>query len=282
MHAFTPETYLLFIALGLGAGAFGTVIGAGGGFVLMPVLLLLFPQEPPERLTSISLAVVLVNALSGTEAYARMRRIDFRSGLIFAAATIPGAVLGAVWTGQVNRRFFDLVFGVLLVGLSAFLALKRDGPVQAHLQGRHHLGQVDRHFTEADGEKFDYSYNLGVALPASLVLGFMSSFLGIGGGGLYVSMLVYLLHFPVHAATATSLFVLSIMAAAGTLVHILGGAFHHGAHLMIPLAVGVLVGAQAGAYLARRLAGSFIIKVLAAALGLMGIKILATVAGMAG
>lgn len=126
MPSFTPETYFAFIALGFGAGAFGTLIGAGGGFVLTPILLLLFPDQPPERLTSVSLAVVMLNALSGTEAYARMKRIDYRSGLIFAAATIPGAVLGALWTAKVPRRLFDLVFGLVLVGLSAFLMLKKD------------------------------------------------------------------------------------------------------------------------------------------------------------
>lgn len=279
MPALTPETYFLFIALGLGAGAFGTLIGAGGGFVLMPVLLLLFPGQSPERLTSISLAVVLVNALSGSEAYARMKRIDFRSGLIFAAATIPGAVLGALWTGRVPRRAFDLAFGLVLVGLASFLILRK-GPPKEAAAARRHKGDVVRHLVEADGRSFDYSYNIITALAFSLCIGFFSSFLGIGGGGLYVAGLVYLLHFPVSAATATSLFVLSIMAGAGTAVHIMTGAFHHGAAVMISLSIGVLLGSQLGARLATRLKGRLIIKALAAALGIMGVRLLLSVSGI--
>ena len=83
------EWFAEFVALGFAIGAFGTLIGAGGGFVLMPVLLLIYPHERPEHLTAISLAVVFCNALSGSVAYARMGRIEFRSGLMFAAAATP-------------------------------------------------------------------------------------------------------------------------------------------------------------------------------------------------
>jgi uncharacterized membrane protein YfcA len=75
------EQYLWLIPLGVVTGAYGTLIGAGGGFVLMPLLLLLYRDESPEIITSISLAVVFFNALSGSLAYARMKRIDYKSGL---------------------------------------------------------------------------------------------------------------------------------------------------------------------------------------------------------
>ena len=81
--------------LGFAVGTYGTLIGAGGGFVLMPILLLIYPDDSPELLTSISLAVVFFNTLSGSEAYGIMKRIDYKSGLLFAGAAIPGAVFGA-------------------------------------------------------------------------------------------------------------------------------------------------------------------------------------------
>ena len=93
MIATIPLAYLWLIPLGFMVGAYGTLIGAGGGFVLVPFLLILYPHETAETITAISLAVVFFNALSGSIAYARMRRIEYRSGLIFSAATIPGAIL---------------------------------------------------------------------------------------------------------------------------------------------------------------------------------------------
>jgi len=80
-------------------------------------------KKSPEILTSISLAVVFFNALSGSEAYGLMRRIDYRSGLMFAAATVPGAVVGAMNTSHVPRYHFDIIFSVLMVAaavLSSF------------------------------------------------------------------------------------------------------------------------------------------------------------------
>ncbi|TMA11893.1 MAG: sulfite exporter TauE/SafE family protein, partial [Deltaproteobacteria bacterium] len=92
------EQYLWLIPVGFVIGAYGTLIGAGGGFVLVPLLLLLYPEEKPEIITSISLAVVFFNALSGSMAYGRLKRIDYRSGIVFSVATIPGAILGALTT----------------------------------------------------------------------------------------------------------------------------------------------------------------------------------------
>ena len=83
------EQYVWLIPLGFVIGTYGTLIGAGGGFVLMPILLLLYPDERPEIITCISLAVTFFNALSGSLAYARMRRIDYKSGVLFQPQLFP-------------------------------------------------------------------------------------------------------------------------------------------------------------------------------------------------
>src|SRR3954451_24825040 len=101
-----PMTEWLLIPLGFVVGAFGTLIGAGGGFILVPVLLLLYPTAKPSVITGISLAVVFFNAASGSVAYWRARRIDVRTALIFATATIPGAILGALVVEYVPRGLF--------------------------------------------------------------------------------------------------------------------------------------------------------------------------------
>ena len=67
--------YIWLTLLGFVIGTYGTLIGAGGGFVLVPILLMLYPNESPEIITSISLAVVFFNAMSGSLAYSRMKRI---------------------------------------------------------------------------------------------------------------------------------------------------------------------------------------------------------------
>ena len=111
----------------------------------------------------------------------------------------------------------------------------------------------------------------------STVFGFISSFFGIGGGFLYVPALVYLLRFPIHIATATSLFVLTITAFTGSVTHVAAGLFQHGFRRVIALSTGAIIGAQLAARFSRRIRGEWIIRSLAAALGLVGLRLVAAV-----
>jgi uncharacterized membrane protein YfcA len=275
MSLFVDPGHLLgLIALGFVVGAYGTLIGAGGGFVLMPVLLLLYPHESPDVLTSISLVVVFFNTLSGSEAYALMKRIDYKSGLLFAAAAIPGAVLGALNTSHVPRHLFDLVFGIILLAAATFIILKPKAAHSAQKAPPLHRLRTERHLTDAHGIPYDYSFNPLLGVGISVFVGYLSSFLGIGGGIIHVPALAYFLHFPVHVATATSHFILAIMAFSATLVHILSGTFSHGVHRSISLSIGVLLGAQLGAHLSDRVKGIWMIRSLAVALGLVALRIL--------
>ena len=263
---------LWLVPVGFLVGTYGTLIGAGGGFVLVPLLLLLYPQESPEVITSISLAVVFFNAFSGSVAYMRLKRVDYRSGVLFAIATIPGAILGAITTSYIPRPLFDLFLGVLMIVGSLFLIFQR------HKKTENEEGKTQkclvRNIVEANGTRHTFSYSPTVGVGLSLIVGYLSSLLGIGGGIIHVPALVRVLNFPVHIATATSHFMLAIMALTGTGVHILQGAFHHGIRRTIALAIGVLIGAQLGAFLSNHVKGDWIIRGLAIALGLVGIRIL--------
>jgi uncharacterized membrane protein YfcA len=265
-------TPYLWFPIGILIGAFGTLIGAGGGFVLTPMLLLVYPHENPEIITSISLAVVFFNAFSGSVAYARMQRIDYRSGVLFALATIPGAVIGALTTTYMPRRAFDLVFGLCMLLAALFLLLRREIPPPATQQPPPHW--VRRSVIEADGTQHTFSYNLRLGIGLSVAVGYFSSLLGIGGGIIHVPIMAHVLHFPVHIATATSHFTLAVMALTGTLVHITTGAFHHGVRRTIILSLGVLLGAQLGARFSHHIQAQWILRSLAVALGLVGIRIL--------
>jgi uncharacterized membrane protein YfcA len=265
------EQLLWLMPVGMLIGAFGTLIGAGGGFVLTPLLLLAYPSESPEVITSTALAVVFCNAFSGSVAYAQMERIDYRSGIVFALATIPGAVLGALTIAAIPRRTFDVIFGLFMLLVAALLLVRQDTPHARQGQLPH---DVMRHWRAADGTSHTFSYNRNVGIGLSMAVGYISSLLGIGGGIIHVPALVHLLHFPVHIATATSLFTLAVMALTGTLVHLATGALHHGVPRTLALALGVVLGAPLGAHFSRHVEGKWILRALAVALGLVGLRIL--------
>lgn len=260
------------LIIGFGVGTFGTLVGAGGGFLLVPLLALLEPSLPTEGITAISLAVVMFNAGSGALAYARQKRIDYRSGIPFALATLPGSVLGVFVVRFVPRGVFDLIFAVLLVGLALFLVISHeDEPTVAPEGGG--WGHTLRVLRDHAGTEYVYRVNvpLGVALSAGV--GFVSSFLGIGGGVIHVPALVGLLRIPPHVATATSHFVLAIMATVGTGVHLAAGDLAGLAGQTLLLGVGAVAGAQLGARLSSRVHGVVIVRVLAASLVFVGARL---------
>ncbi len=271
---FDVETAVLLALLGVGVGAFGTLLGAGGGFVLTPILLLVYPHDSPRTITAISLTVVFFNAASGTTAYLRQRRVDWRSGSIFAAAALPGAVGGALLTGVVSRHVFSGLMGGVLALLAVWLlAGDRWRPIPPRRGVRRRLF-VDRH-----GLLYEYDVPIWRGAAYSAGVGFVSSFLGIGGGVIHVPLLVRALGFPTHVATATSHYVLAWMAGVGTITHIVSGSFAGGAGVRraIALSVGVVVGAQVGAHVSRHIHGHTIERTLAIALLALAARLLVAV-----
>jgi hypothetical protein len=270
-----PVSYFLLVPLGFLVGAYGTLIGAGGGFLLVPLLILMYPDEKRTLIACISLAVVFVNAGSGSVAYARMKRIDYRSGLLFSATAVPGAVLGALSTAWLPRPVFDVTFASVMIATAVFLLL-HPGAVERTLADGGAQG-FQRTLTDAEGVSRSYSYSRARGLLLAFAVGYVSSLLGTGGGIIHVPAMIRFLAFPVHIATATSHFVLAITALAGTIVHIAEGTFTRGIWRTAFLSVGVLAGAQVGARLSTRIHGAWIVRGLAIALGLVGVRILLTV-----
>jgi uncharacterized protein len=267
---------LLLVPLGFAIGAYGTLIGAGGGFVLVPALLFLYPHERPATITSVSLAVVFFNALSGSVAYARQRRIDYKTGIRFALATAPGAILGARVVGLFSRGLFDVVFGSVMVGVAAFVIVRgRNRPIRVTPP---HPGMATRVITDASGETYMYRFWEWQGIALSAGVGFLSSLLGIGGGIIHVPVLVEFLHFPVHIATATSHFILTFMALIGSVGYITAGTLgpHAGFSQVLLLSLGVVPGAQLGARFSHHVRGGLIFRLLGFALLMVGVRLIVT------
>jgi len=265
--------FLWLIPLGAVVGAFGTLIGAGGGFVLMPILLVVYPQEKTEVLTFLSLVVVFFNAFSGSVAYARMGRIDYRAAILFSAAGIPGAILGAMSTAAIPRRAFDVLVGLLLVAAAVLLSFRAGSRWAAEAAGR--LGPPQK----PPGATYHTPRKLTIGAGLSTGVGFVSSLLGIGGGIIHVPVLVEVLGFPIHVATATSHLILAIVALAGVGTHIVGGTGSPGLARIAALVIGVVVGAQGGAVLSNRVTGAWIMRGLVLALALVGLRVLLLAGG---
>jgi uncharacterized protein len=271
------DNFFVLLLAGFIIGVLGTLIGAGGGFILVPVLILTHRSLSPEIITAISMALVACNAISGSVAYARSGRIDYKTGIVFALFTIPGSILGVLTTQYIPRFAFKFFFGLLLILLAVLLLFKKRRlkqiifqPSDAPNGWKHHT------IKDKNGETYSYSYNQTKGIIVSVIVGYLSPVLGIGGGIIHVPALVQLLHFPVMIATATSHFILAIMSLASVIVHAVKGNYNdpHVLRLVTGLSIGAIGGAQLGAYLSHQIKSNIIVRVLAISLGLVGLRIL--------
>lgn len=269
------DNIFLLVVIGFLIGTIGTLIGAGGGFILVPLLILSIPSLNPDSITAISMGVVACNAISGSIAYIRAKRVDFKAGIIFAICTIPGSILGVLTTKVISKQIFDLLFGTILIGLAFFLFIKGQKKSSRPSFDGNKKGWISQNITDKNGEVYNYSYNIRNGIFLSILVGYLSPLLGIGGGIIHVPAMTEWLMFPVHVATATSHFILAIMSTVSVVTHFFQGSYKDPLviKLLVGLAVGVIPGAQVGAYLSHRLKGKIIVKALAVCLAIVGVRI---------
>lgn len=248
------ESVLAFLVLGFSVGAFGTLIGVGGGIIFVPIFLLVYHWSPQHAIGT-SLAVVFFNAISGSVAYIKQKKVYYDAAFRFSLATLPGAFLGSYLAEYFTSGSFRIVFGVILM-IMAILTYFR--PSKKSEQD------------DFDPQTFRYSRTKGVVLSAGV--GFLSSILGIGGGIIHVPAMVFMLSFPPHIATATSHFVLAISSLFGVASHLLLNNVLIKPALIIGF--GAVLGAQFGARLSLKVKSRSIMLLLAIALFLLGIRLI--------
>lgn len=122
----TPATEAELALLGVAVGTVGALAGVGGGFLVVPVLLLAF-HLPPAVAAGTSLVMVAANALAGSLLHGRRGLLDWRGGLFLTATAYPGTLLGAHFGSRLRSEHFTLAFGLLLVAMAAVMAAQHAG-----------------------------------------------------------------------------------------------------------------------------------------------------------
>jgi uncharacterized membrane protein YfcA len=234
---------LALFVVGVGASMFGSLVGMGGGFVIIPVLRIAFGVSPAVA-AGTSLVMVLANTATATVGYLRDGRVDLRLAFPFALGAVPGSIAGALAVRRFSPQAFDIAYGCVLVAL-ALLVIRRRSIESRELHER----------------TFAHIPLYGVACGVGI--GFFSSLFGIGGGVVTIPLLLVAARMPPHVVTATTAFVVTATAPIGVLTHALGGDVDWPA--TVPLILGGVVGGSLGPRIARRVSSPRLITLLAVA-----------------
>jgi uncharacterized membrane protein YfcA len=240
-------TDLLLVLSGLAAGAFGGILGLGGGILIVPILTIGF-GVPITTAVGVSLVCVMATSAGGAAHNVLSGRADVRIGMQLAAGTVVGALTGGVIAGLLPERFVAGLFA----GLMAYTAATMS---RSMLSG----GATG---AKAEGDTGDPAAPDGPTAPAyrrrhvtlatslSVVAGNISGLLGVGGGVVVVPLMHLLLGAPLAVAAATSNFLMGMTAAAGAYAYLFRGDVDP--QLAAPMVLGVVSGAWLQARFAHR------------------------------
>ena len=214
---------LWLIFLGFAAGVLGSMIGVGGGIIVVPALT--FLGFPPTVAASNSLFAALSNSIASTISYSRQKRIEFSLGLKLGLLTIPGTILGAIISTDDSPDLFKFLFGFVLIASAAYIFLRK---------------KIE------DKEKILSKQMMVFAIGASFFAGIISSFFGVGGGIIFVPLMVVGMGMTMKRAAPTSQLILLFASLSGVIVHSILGRpdFLQAGFLAIGAFIGGLVGAR--------------------------------------
>ena len=117
------EIFVLFL-VGIGVGTFGTLVGIGGGLIMIPLFTFaLTPSifQTAPQIIGTSLFGVFLNAISGTFAYVKQKRVYFKAAIPFAIATLPGAFLGSLVSDYFTGPSFSLAYGIFILFIAIIM-----------------------------------------------------------------------------------------------------------------------------------------------------------------
>ena len=269
---------VLLVGCGIVAGVFGSLLGLGGGILIVPILTLGFGFAVIKAV-GVSLICVIVTSGAAAGVYLERRVANLRLGMTLELFTAIGALVGGLVAFLIPERTLELLFAGLLAYVAVTMARRRDsprtlepaGPVAPAVESAVTAAAVDSPVTAPSGAARpastddaaprrpfletlsgpDYRVRrVPFGIVGSLVAGLASALLGIGGGIVKVPVMHVVMGVPLRVATATSNLMIGITASASAIIYLIRGGIDP--YAAAPTAIGVFIGASIGSRAAHR------------------------------
>jgi uncharacterized protein len=249
---------LVLAAGGFGAGAFGALLGLGGGVLVVPMLALGFGL-PLREAVGVSLLSVIATSSASAATYLRRGWANLRLGLTLEILTVIGALVGGLIAFALDERLIAAAFSLMLLYVAMTMARQRQpapppAPDEAVVEPE--AGPPDNDVDTASGLAASLSHpdyevrNLPAGLALSGLAGMVSALLGVGGGIIKVPTMHLAMGLPLRAATATSNLTIGVTASASATLYILRDSIDP--LVAAPVLLGTFLGATAASRLAPR------------------------------
>ena len=227
------------------AGIIGSLLGLGGGFIIVPALTLLF-DIPIHLAIGASFIGVLVNSSSASLVYIKNGMTDIKLSSILELGAVIGAIIGASISLTINSNILSIIFGLTLTYVSINMYIKSRTQNNKTIQ-THKKSKITKEYFK-DISTHDEKYSVtrvkeGVIL--SSIGGLFAGLLGVGGGVIFVPIMNRIMNVPIKAAIATSSFMIAMTSLIGAIIFIINGYFY--AEIIPAIILGVFIGAQIGA-----------------------------------
>jgi uncharacterized membrane protein YfcA len=259
--------YAALLTIGFVVGVYATALGAGGAFLLTPILLIRYPDTPPEYVATAGLAIVAASSGVNTIQALRTGGLDARVLALLVTAVVPSSIAGAAMTQFIPRRAFALAFAALLLATAAFVVAPQPQRIATSAPRGWRRFVQDRR-----GDTYAYTFPpLRSALVAAGA-GFLSSMAGIGGGPLYTPLEIRVMRMPVAIAVPTAHAVITALAFSGLSLHLAAGDVGEPLRDAPWLVAGMLAGNPLGRRLSRRLSNVLAVRLLAAGTILVAVR----------
>ena len=239
---------------GVAAGIFGSLLGLGGGVLIVPLLNLGFGL-PLREAVGVSLVCVIVNSGASAGVFLERQTANLRLGMLLELFTAIGALLGGLVAFAIDQHVLAGLFAFMLVYVAVTMVRPRTpAAAPAGMATRPTTGVGEAPPAPAWIERLsgaDYRIRrLPGGFAGSIIAGIASALLGIGGGLVKVPTMHLVMGVPLKVATATSNLMIGITASTSAWVYLLRGGIDP--YATGPVAIGVFVGATAGSRLAPR------------------------------
>lgn len=242
---------LVLLVGGAAAGVFGSLLGLGGGILIVPLLTLGFGL-PLREAVAVSLVSVIVTSSAAAGVYLEKHVANLRLGMVLELFSASGALVGGLVAFMISEQVLAGLFAALLVWV-AISMLRRGEPAPAPAITMDAAGEAIAAaptFTDTLGGPSYRVHRLHLGMAGSVLAGLVSALLGVGGGIVKVPTMHLGMGVPLKVATATSNMMIGITATSSAVIYLLRGQIDP--YVAGPTALGVFAGAMIGTRIAHR------------------------------